>query len=304
MHRKLWVMFIVAMMASPGDTQPQAQGDEKLPIIDMHMHAFWWGANLKEPATGFVGPESPDALRAQTIAEMNRWHIVKAVASGPNLHAFRAELGDRILPGVFIQGQPTVTPEALREMHRRGDLEVLAEFAPQYAGIAPNDERLEPYFALAEELGIPIGIHVGPGPPGAAYVGTPGYRMQLSNPLLLEEVLVRHPKLRLYVMHAGWPLLDSMIGLFYAHPQVYIDIAVIDWVVPEAEFHTYLRRLVEAGYAKRIMFGSDNMMWPQAFQVAITRIASAPYLTAEQKRDILCRNAAIFLKLTTATCSP
>jgi predicted TIM-barrel fold metal-dependent hydrolase len=292
----------IALIILSADAQSQARSAERLPIIDMHMHALWWGARLKEPATGFVGPESPDALQSQTIAEMNRWNIVKAVASGPKLDAYRAELGSRILPGVFMQGQPTTTPEALREMHRRGDLSVLAEFAPQYAGIAPNDERLEPYFALAEEVGIPIGIHMGPGPPGAAYVGAPDYRMQLSNALLLENVLVRHPKLRIYVMHAGWPLLDSMIGLLYAHPQVFVDIAVIDWVVPEAEFHTYLRRLVEAGYEKRIMFGSDNMMWPQSFQVAITRITSATYLTEEQKRAILCRNAATFLQLAQTTC--
>lgn len=58
------------------------------------------------------------------------------------------------------------------------------------------------------------------GQPGAAYTGDPKYRMSLSNPLLLEEVLVRHPKLRLYVMHAGWPMGDAMIGLLYAHPQI------------------------------------------------------------------------------------
>ena len=56
---------------------------------------------------------------------------------------------------------------------------------------------------------------MGLGPPGAAYIGFPKYRMSLSNPLLLEEVLVRHPKLRLYVMHAGWPMLDQTIGLLW-----------------------------------------------------------------------------------------
>ncbi len=84
---------------------------------------------------------------------------------------------------------------------------------PQYSGLAPNDPSLEPYFALAEELDVPVSIHVGLGPPGAAYAGSPTYRMAHSNPLLLEDVLVRHPKLRLYVMHAGWPMLDEMVGL-------------------------------------------------------------------------------------------
>ena len=75
--------------------------------------------------------------------------------------------------------------------------------------------------------------------------------MRLSNPLLLEGVLIRHPKLRLYVMHAGWPMIDQIVGLLYAHPQVYVDTGVIDWFVPRKEFHAYLKRLVDAGFEKR-----------------------------------------------------
>ena len=163
--------------------------------------------------------------------------------------------------------------------------------------MAPNDPKLEPYFAVAEELDIPVGIHIGLGPPGAPYQGFPKYRMGLTNPLLLEDVLVKHPKLRLYVMHAGWPMIDQMIGLLYAHPQVYVDVAVIDWLLPRPEFHRYLQRLVEAGYGDRIMFGSDQMMWPQALDSSIESIQSAPFLSQKQKRDILYNNAARFLRL-------
>ena len=51
-------------------------------------------------------------------------------------------------------------------------------------------QRFEPYWALAEELDIPVGIHMGPGPPGAAYLGATKYRMSLTDPLLLEDVLI------------------------------------------------------------------------------------------------------------------
>lgn len=81
--------------------------------------------------------------------------------------------------------------------------------------------------------------------------------MSLSNPLLLEDVLVRHPKLRIYVMHAGWPMADEMIALMYAHPQVYVDIAVINRAAPVADFHEYLKRLVQVGFGKTIMLGCD-----------------------------------------------
>jgi hypothetical protein len=121
--------------------------------------------------------------------------------------------------------------------------------------------------------------------------------MTLSNPLLLEEVLLRHPKLRIYVMHAGWPMSDAMIGLLWAHPQVYVDVGVIDWAIERKEFHSYLRRLVEAGFGDRVMFGSDQMEWPEAIGAAIEGIESAAFLSDEQKRAIFYDNAARFLRL-------
>lgn len=58
-----------------------------------------------------------------------------------------------------------------------------------------------------------------------------------------------------------------------------------------------LRRLVDAGFGKRIMFGSDQMIWPQAIGIGIDTIEHADFLTTEQKRDILYNNAARFLRL-------
>ena len=70
--------------------------------------------------------------------------------------------------------------------------------------------------------------------------------MRLTNPY--ENALTRHPKLRLYIVHAAWPMLDQIIALLYAHPQVYVDISLVDWYVARKEFHFFLRRLVEAGF--------------------------------------------------------
>lgn len=52
------------------------------------------------------------------------------------------------------------------------------------------------------------------------------------------------------------------------------------------------------GFEKRIMFGSDQMTWPDAIGTAVEAIEKADFLSAEQKRDILYNNAARFLRLT------
>ena len=47
----------------------------------------------------------------------------------------------------------------------------------------------------------------------------------------------------------------------------------------------------------RLMFGSDQMMWPEAIGWAIEGIESVSFLTEEQKRDIFFNHAVRFLRL-------
>lgn len=298
-------------------------------IIDMHLHALpanWFGnlgvtlcagdkgktftgidprtsvtpSQLESCPVPLLSYPTDEQLLRESLAAMERYNIVRAVASGPpeQVKKWQAAAPQRVIPGLFFGLEAKLSPDALRELFQKGEFAVLGETITQYEGFSPSDAALEPYLALAEELDIPVGIHMGLGPPGAAYwFGTPKYRAGLSSPLLLEETLLRHPKLRVYVMHAGWPMLDEMVHLLYSHPQVYADVAVINWYLPRKEFHHYLGRLVEAGFGKRLMFGSDQMVWPQAIGIAIEAIESADFLTEEQKRDIFYNNAARFLRL-------
>jgi len=79
-----------------------------------------------------------------------------------------------------------------------------------------------------------------------------------------------------------------------------VDVACNDWLMPRAQFYSQLKQLVDAGFEKRIMFGSDQMWWPDAIPEAIRSIQHAPFLSASQKRDILYNNAARFLRLSPA----
>jgi predicted TIM-barrel fold metal-dependent hydrolase len=235
----------------------------------------------------------------ETIEVMDRLNIVGAV-SGPaeRVAAWHKARPERFIPGLTFDLEPEITPASLRAMHQAGTLEILGEVGTQYAGIAPDDPRLEPYWALAEELDIPVAIHVGTGPPGVIYMGAAGYRARLHSALTMEEVLVRHPRLRVYLMHAGYPMIDDLLALLYAHPQVYVDVGVIVYTQPRPAFYRYLERIVEAGFIDRIMFGSDQMVWPGVIERSVRVIEEAPFLDARQKRAILYDNAARFLRLT------
>src|SRR5262245_17373836 len=88
----------------------------------------------------------------------------------------------------------------LRSELQAGRIKGFGEMSPQYLGMSPADARLEPYWALAEEFDLPVGVHMGPGPPGAAYESSPvpfkspAFRMAFGDPLILEDVLLRHKR--------------------------------------------------------------------------------------------------------------
>ena len=54
---------------------------------------------------------------------------------------------------------------------------------------------------------------------------------------------------------------------------------------------------MQAGFGKRLMFGSDQMIWPDAVGMSIEGVESADFLKEEQKRDIFYNNALRFLRL-------
>ena len=272
------------------------------PIIDMHIHAFEEGSAFssmlgKEMDLALTGkvyraPATMDELREQTFAKFEQYNIVKAMVSQGAL--WKDSAADKIIIG----NNHTLTVDELKQRHAEGKLDVLGEVAPSYQGMLPTDPRLTEYFDLAEELKIPIGYHMFPGgPPGGAYFMYPKIRAHQAKPLQLEEILLSRPRMRIYIMHAGWPYLDDMKALMYAHPQVYVELGAINWVLPRAEFHNFLKGLVYAGFGKRIMFGTDQMVWPETIDDAIEAVNSADFLTLEQKDDIFYNNAARFMGL-------
>lgn len=70
------------------------------------------------------------------------------------------------------------------------------------------------------------------------------------------------------------------------------------WGHPRAAFYRYLEAIPEAGFGDRVMFGSDQMVWPGLIERSTASINNAPFLTNQQKRDVLYNNATRFLRLT------
>lgn len=284
-------------MCTPMDPMPT--WDTSQPLMDNFIEPF------KKPAckNPVWSPKTTKEVMQRTLAVMERYNVYGVVAGqSKRVSEWRKAAPRRVIPSLIpsFPLKPGLAKE-LQDAKAGGMLAVIGELGFQYDGISAADPALEDLWAAAESADIPVAVHFGPGPPGAAYLPGAGYRARLSSPLLLEDVLVKHPKLRVNIMHAGFPMLDDTLALLYAHPQVYVDTGVIVYTQPKPAFYRYLQALVDAGFGKRVMFGSDQMVWPETMERAIKVINDAPFLSPAQKRDILYNNAARFLRFDDTT---
>ena len=312
-------------------TRAQNTSTSRPAIIDVHHHAMdESGANAtpmcpntsqftasdpkdKASGNGWIQEEcSPKLYPAakgqymkEVLAEMERLNVTAVVFGNPEgVRKWRDAAPARVIPGTGFGGGMRsagyVPIDELRTAFTTGGFKVMGEIGLQYQGLSPSDLSVDQYFALAEQLDIPVAIHMGTGGSGRANITMPKFRASMGDPLLLEELLSRHPKLRVQVMHAGYPLIDNMLALLQASSHVYVDLAGLIWSYPIKEVNRYIERLVNAGFQDRVMYGTDQLVWPGLMAYSISIIQNADYLTPAQKRDILYNNAARFLRLEAA----
>ncbi len=326
-HARVCAMVFVL---SPTMSLAQNTSSTPPPVIDVHVHAmdesfpggpmcpneskflasdpstkeapFGWS---QEDCTPKLYPAVKGQYLKEVVADMERLNVTAVVFGDPkSVQRWRDAAPGRVIPGTsFNEGMTPGKRVALDELRKHftaDGFKVMGEIGLQYEGLSPSDPSVDAYFALAEELDIPVAIHMGTGGSGRANVASPKFRGSMGNPLLLEDLLARHPKLRVQVMHAGYPMIDNMLTLLQANSHVYVDVAGLIWSYPLKEVNHYIQRLVEAGFEDRVMFGTDQLQWPKLMAYSISIIQNADYLSPEQKRDILYNNAARFLRLDTA----
>ena len=307
------------------------------PVIDTHLHAYPIAVQGPPPVAVIVGeaanlkydsrepwpnvlidmvknprgpnpiwsPESDEELRDQTLAELQNHNVVKGVVSGtiPRVKDMQSRDPDRIIPALEFDFEKKFgdegffyTPEEVEKAIDDEGFKVFGEITDQYNGITPSDERFDPYWEVCTAKDVPVAIHIGVGPPGVTHM-YPKFRAADHSPFTFERMLANHPNLRVWAMHAAWPMIDDLKAMLYTYPQLYIDTGSLQMAITRKEYYRFLENLVEAGFLDRIMFGSDQIVWPGLISEGIRAINDAPFLTMDQKKAILHDNAARFLRL-------
>jgi predicted TIM-barrel fold metal-dependent hydrolase len=304
MWMRLWP---IALMSAALWTLPTAQRPPRQPIIDVHKHASWPGAD-------------DVSARATLLAEMDKEGIVLSLLHINEPSDVKGWL--QAAPGRFIGGPAmpcSLTPQEpyfrcfpetrgwpdLAWLEREigaGRIGILGELLNVYTGDHPDSARMRPYWALAAKHDVPVAIHINRGPPPGIGPRTdprccPGFNGEMGNPALLRPVLERHPGLRILLQHVGPPgpltFDEETRALLADHRSVYFDMSILNTTLSAEAHEAELKRLIEAGFGDRIMFGSDTR--PAA--PILRRLESIEWLTPKQRAAILYDNAARFLRL-------
>ena len=299
--KTLLILIVILFQPVPALSQTR--------IIDMHIHSYTESDfGEREPAGdhyGVKGSPNAEAHRNATFEAFRTFNIVKAVVSGNPESVeewVKHDEYNRVIRGILMFSPDDYDMDVVRfeQMVKDGKIEIFGEVGPYYGGTTLSDPIWQPYLKICEEYDIPVAVHTGGGDPGGAYSWAPKARLALGDPYLIEDVLVNYPNLRIYMMHAGgedWP--EHAIRLMAYYPQLYADVGVMLWVEPNTQRYIteFLKNIKHAGYLDRVMFGSDQMIWPYAIEKSIDFLNSLDFLTEEDKEGIFYSNAARFLRL-------
>ncbi len=154
---------------------------------------------------------------------------------------------------------------------------------PTYQHHYPNEARMYPLYAKAQELGIPVLVHTG----SSVFRGA---RIKYGDPLLLDDVAIDFPDLNILMAHSGRPFwYEHAYWMARQHPNVYMEVSGL----PSKKLLEYFPRLEEIAY--KVVYGSD---WPgnPDLKRNVDAIRELE-ISEEAKENILFNNAARILGL-------
>ncbi|MBZ4488354.1 amidohydrolase family protein [Microbacterium sp. cx-55] len=127
------------------------------------------------------------------------------------------------------------------------------KFHPTVQGFDPSDEAWFPLYAALQDAGVVALFHTGQTGIGAGMRGGRGFRLALSNPMLLDTVAAEFPDLQIIMAHPSVPWQDEAISVATHKHNTWIDLS--GW--SPKYFPPQLVRAANSFLKKRILFGSD-----------------------------------------------
>jgi len=110
--------------------------------------------------------------------------------------------------------------DAARELeHAVQDLELQGlALSPTYQNFHPADTRAMFLYELAQDLKLPVFLHLGP-----SY--SRGAPLKFGSPILVEDIAMEFPELKIVIVHMGYPWTADTMVLIRKHPNVFAEVS-------------------------------------------------------------------------------
>lgn len=164
------------------------------------------------------------------------------------------------------------------------------KFHPTMQGFWPNDRMAYPFYEVLAEHGCIALFHTGQTGVGSGMPGGNGMRLKYSNPMVIDDVAVDFPDLKIILAHPSFPWQEEALAVAQHKPNVYIDLS--GW--SPKYFPPILVRYCNSILRKKVLFGSDwPMITPERWLDDFAKID----IKDELREDIVKNNAARLLGL-------
>ena len=189
-------------------------------------------------------------------------------------------------------------PWALDELERcHGDLGLRGiKLGANYQNFHPLESRALAIYERAQSYGLPLLFHQGTSPVRDAPI-------RYAHPLLMDEVAMRYPTLKIIMAHMGHPWTVDTAVVVRKHPHVYADISGLFYRAHG--FYEAMIRATEWNVLDKLLFASDYPVTTAAETVAalrdVNRIVAGtalPRVPEDKMEAIIHRDSLALLELT------
>jgi uncharacterized protein len=299
------LLSVVCFLLFGCSSQDQPVPNNQIPVFDVAMQGVnpaWFERAMEGIDFGIHRVEKYGELVAdsaelfrQSFEQMEMNNVRYGLLShGSYKEAFIEERPDMFLlsyePDLSLEDHTEAALEFEKNIIN-GKYAALGELGLIYGGIPLNTRNLYPYYEVAQKHGIPVFIHTGFSGPNPQQVLSPAFKISTANPLLLEDVIIDFPDLKIVMMHMGWPFFDEALYILGTYPNVYMETSVAIWLLGDQLFNRLLSEAVATAGNDKILFGTLQMAWPEVIGRSVKAIKEAEYLSSDDKRAILWGNA-------------
>ena len=162
------------------------------------------------------------------------------------------------------------------------------KFHPPIQNFHPYDRMAWPIYEVIAEYGLPAIFHTGHSGMGTGMRGGGGIRLKYGQPIMVDDVAVDFPDMKIILAHPSWPWTDESLSMALHKNNVFIDLS--GWspkYFPKQVIHYANTQLKH-----KMLFGSDFPLikpdkWMEAAKDAGFREEVMPMIMKDNAAKLL-----------------